>query len=758
MTGPRRWTGLFHRYPDLTGGRLAEGGLRLAGKAPVGTAEAPLVSVITVSFNAAATIEQTLLSVQAQTHGAVEHVVVDAASTDGTADILRRHADRLAYFVSEPDAGLYDAMNKGLALASGSLILVLNADDWYAEDCIAALVAAQAASGADFVSGLANYVDGDGRITHVQPAFPYDAGIYFRMPLRHETMLIPAWLYDREGPYDTRYTINADRALTTRLYEGGYRHHQIARPLMYFRNTGVSSTQKDALEQERARMLARYFPGLTPDELATLSRLDRLTPDVLSRIARRYGRPGFSRAAAALAADRRARGDRAWQSATPGMFGDADPAPDAVCEPSLNIATLITSDHGGAGIGSLRRVEALRRAGHNAEIYCLFRKTDLPYVDRLAPGIEGGRRASPRALHDAWREAAVLTRDEEPALSARELFSKTGTVVDFRSNRPVFEAADIVHMHWVSGVLDYANADQLADRPVVWTLADMNAFTGGCHYSEGCEGYRRDCRDCPLLGGGSDLAHRGWLAKRDAYARIPDLHVVCPSQWMADRVRESSLLGDRPVHVIPNALPVHRFTPVNRLVARRRLGLPLRARLVAFGADNLGNRRKGGDILRDAIGRLTAMGRAEGVEGLFFGANTLDLGIRAHSMGHVTDEERMSLIYAAADVFAFPSREDNAPLTVVEAMLSGTPVVGFPVGNVPDLVSHRDTGYIAAYEDAEDFARGLAWALEAPDQVPALERRLRGHAHARRHNDPATAAARHVALYRSILAQGAAGS
>src|SRR5690606_27426000 len=140
-----------------------------------------------------------------------------------------------------------------------------------------------------------------------------------------------------------------------------------------------------------------------------------------------------------------------------------------------------------------------------------------------------------------------------------------------------------------------------------------------------------------------------------------------------------------------------------------------------------------------------------GVEGVFFGANSLDLGIRTHSMGHVSDEAAMSLIYAAADVFAFPSREDNAPLTVVESMLSGTPVVGFPVGNVPELVTHKGTGYIARYGDARDFAEGLAWALRDVDGADALARRMRACIKARAHNDPDTAVGRHLAVYAEML-------
>lgn len=1075
----QHFTKRHYRYPDLTGKRQAEGGWRLTGQPVAGTPDAPLVSVVTVCFNAAATIEQTLRSVQAQTYGAIEHIVVDGASTDGTVDILRRHEDKLAYYVSEPDDGLYYAMNKGLELAQGDYILLLNADDWYEPEAVAKLVAAKDYSGCDFTAALARYVDeANGKAEILRP-MPFDDSALLRMSLRHETMLVPAALYDRVGPYDTRYRIIADRHLTARLYEAGATFYELPEALLNFRTTGLSNSNAALLNAEQVELLAQTFPTLSAEECKALSDGGTAGPQTFADIAKRHPEdPKFARAARALLKDRRVHGGKRWHSdaaetigaegagawpkvsvilpfhaaedgiaaslesvlaqsltdieivcvndcavdgsqaivdtymardsrvrcirnprnlglgasrnagiraakgryvfhldpddtippdalktlydaaiahggdmvkgayraaqglhgqdggaatvkfpagisdrivartdltQTPGLLHtteghwsylyDADfarrvPYPtdlkmgqdsiflvravssakaitlvpeivyhyeanpmsamnrfnarkfndalewrrrawhvlrdaghpeladrllfrywnptffdnldgiltvderrafheklgDALLEagypgdnpPSdrklrqrfeaataraglirktssslgrpLGIATIITSDHGGAGIGSLRRVEALRREGHDAEIHCLFRKTGLPYVNSLPASLSDGAPIPEDKTHEAWREAAVLSRSEEPALSASELFSKTGAVVDFRAARPVFEAADIVHLHWVSGVLDYENADQLADRPVVWTLADMNAFTGGCHYSEGCEGYRHECRDCPLLGGGSDLAHRNWQTKRDAYAKIPDLHVICPSQWLADRARDSALLGDRPVHMIPNALPVRRFTPTNRLAARRRLGLPLNARLVAFGADNLANRRKGGDILRDAVGRLKKMGKADGVEGLFFGANTLDLGIPAHSMGHISDEERMSLIYAAADVFAFPSREDNAPLTVAEALLSGTPVVGFPVGNVPELVSHLDTGYIAAYEDAADFARGLAWALEAPNLPATLERRLRGHLKARRHNDPDIAVARHIALYQTLLENRATGS
>ena len=96
----------------------------------------PKISVITVVRNGAATIEDTIRSVASQDYPRIEHVVIDGASTDGTLDIVRRQRDKIAAFQSEPDRGMYDAMNKGLALATGEIVGFLNADDIYADSSV----------------------------------------------------------------------------------------------------------------------------------------------------------------------------------------------------------------------------------------------------------------------------------------------------------------------------------------------------------------------------------------------------------------------------------------------------------------------------------------------------------------------------------------------------------------------------------------------------------------------------------------------
>ncbi|MCB1092005.1 MAG: glycosyltransferase [Verrucomicrobiae bacterium] len=182
------------------------------------------ISVITVCRNAAGTIRDCIDSVAAQTHPDVEHWIIDGASTDGTAALLAElQKDRGFQFVSEPDGGLYHAMNKGLAKATGDVIGFLNADDWYASPNVLAEVA-EALSDPAVAACYANlqYVrqDDPGRVVRDWIAGPFEAGAFFRgwMP-PHPTFFARREVYQRWGGFDTRYRFGADWELLFRLFE-----------------------------------------------------------------------------------------------------------------------------------------------------------------------------------------------------------------------------------------------------------------------------------------------------------------------------------------------------------------------------------------------------------------------------------------------------------------------------------------------------------------------------------------------------------
>lgn len=180
------------------------------------------VSIITVTFNSSSTIAETLASVQAQTHPQIEHIVIDGNSTDGTQAILAEHVGRVARFVSEPDDGIYDAMNKGLRLATGNYIGFLNADDVLADrDVVARIAAAAAAGEPDAIFGDLLYVDP----ARAQPLVRYwRTGAFKAGALRrgwmppHPTLYVHRRVIDRIGSFDPALRISGDYDFMLRLF------------------------------------------------------------------------------------------------------------------------------------------------------------------------------------------------------------------------------------------------------------------------------------------------------------------------------------------------------------------------------------------------------------------------------------------------------------------------------------------------------------------------------------------------------------
>ena len=185
----------------------------------------PRVSIATVVRNAARTLERTIESVLAQTFRSLEYVIIDGASSDGTTDLIRRHQDRIAYWVSEPDRGISDAFNKGVAATRGAYVGLLNGDDWMPPGQVQIAVAALERSGAAFAFGDVLYHDLDGRPTHLVRGDPdYAARIAYRMPdVHHPTMLVRRSVYDAVGLFDPAYAIAMDYDWLQRAHRAGFR-------------------------------------------------------------------------------------------------------------------------------------------------------------------------------------------------------------------------------------------------------------------------------------------------------------------------------------------------------------------------------------------------------------------------------------------------------------------------------------------------------------------------------------------------------
>jgi glycosyltransferase involved in cell wall biosynthesis len=313
---------------------------------------------------------------------------------------------------------------------------------------------------------------------------------------------------------------------------------------------------------------------------------------------------------------------------------------------------------------------------------------------------------------------------------------------------------DLVNLHWVADFLDYHTLPQLTARaPVVWTFHDMNAFTGGCHYSGTCERYMAQCGACPQLkssSGESDVTRRILNRKQRVFARIsPDrFTIVCPSRWLARESGRSTLCQRFDTHVIPNGVDPLDYHPVERTEARRRFNLPVKARIVLFVAEQITDLRKGFRFLLKAIDSIRA------IPGLLLvtlgrGDTSFLTGPLFRHLGQINDIESMRSAYSAADVFAIPSLQDNLPNTVLESMACGTPVAGFDAGGVGEAVIDGQTGLLAATGDDTAFAINLRSLLE--DQFLQWTLGRESLARIGQEFTVSLQARRYAALYREIL-------
>lgn len=293
---------------------------------------------------------------------------------------------------------------------------------------------------------------------------------------------------------------------------------------------------------------------------------------------------------------------------------------------------------------------------------------------------------------------------------------------------------DVVNIHWVgTGTMSIGEIGRLR-QPVVMTLHDMWAFSGSEHTTverRYISGYPRSSR--PTAETGIDWARLTWLRKRRQW-RTP-MHIVTPSRWLANCVRSSALMADWPTSVIPNPLDTNFWKPVDRQIARSKLGLPGDATLLLFGADGETQQSiKGGSLLEAAIQRLPlylAMDAqaSKDVRLVTFGVgirgaeNSTRLPLPVINLGRLDSDEKMRDAYSACDIMIVPSKIDNLPNAATEAQACELPVVAFAIGGLTDIVDNYSTGRLCPPFDTDRLAEAIAWLVDDKSRVRKL-----GHA------------------------------
>lgn len=361
----------------------------------------------------------------------------------------------------------------------------------------------------------------------------------------------------------------------------------------------------------------------------------------------------------------------------------------------MKIAIVSSSDSGGAGIAALRLHKALLNYGADSSMLCLHKETDTPkvyeYKKPFLTKVVDHLPFIPYKQNNYKKHYASLSK-------CYECFSFPEAIYDI-SKHPLIQEADIVNLHWVGSILDYKRFFKNVCKPIVWTLHDMNPFMGVAHY----------CGDRDANIQFAALEEQIRELKGKSISQHPNLSVVNLCQWMKEYSEKSETFANRTHSIIPNSIDTNVFRAYDKKGIRTNLGLPLDKPILLFVSQSVENRRKGFDLLQDALKNLhrdcvlLVVGEANDA------LKSID---NCQFVGTINDEQRMAMLYAAADAFILPSREDNLPNTMVESLCCGTPVISFSNGGMRDHIRTLENGVLVEQINSEALHDGINLFLD----------------------------------------------
>ncbi len=371
---------------------------------------------------------------------------------------------------------------------------------------------------------------------------------------------------------------------------------------------------------------------------------------------------------------------------------------------------LSTNDYGGAARAALRLTEAFRKQDILADMFVKYKKTNLDYIKHITgPEIDNLliENIAQKYFYSNIYKGNTMLSLMYPSLK-----------FDFIK---LLTTYDVVNLHWIATFisLEAIAALDSVNKPLVWTLHDQNPMTGACHYTHGCDKYLLNCDNCPQMKNNRLNLTQTLLTAKVKY--MPrNLVVVTPSKWLAECAKKSAVFKDNRVEVIPNSVELSVFKSYEKSKAKSMFNFSKDTRIILFGAENHGERRKGFVELLKAMKLLKQKTKVQKLIAdnkiaiLAFGNESDDikkLDIPYTALGYVKDDAKLALAYSAADVVALPSLEDNLPNIILESFSCKTPVVAFDCGGMPDFIVNDKTGYIVPINNTDMFADALVNVL-----------------------------------------------
>lgn len=387
----------------------------------------------------------------------------------------------------------------------------------------------------------------------------------------------------------------------------------------------------------------------------------------------------------------------------------------------MKISIVANNDSkGGAARAAFRLLQAMQENHTDINMYVRMKHTDYSSVI--------GPKTNLKRLVNMFRNPAntifnkISKRENLNLHSNNILPSKLHKLLNNNDS-------DIINLHWVGSETMSIRDISAISKPVVWTLHDMWAFCGAehvTHYNEDARwrtGYTKKNRNPSDRG--FDLDRYVWEKKLKLW-KTP-MHIVTPSEWLANCAKESYLFQDWPISVIPNPIDTNVYKPLNKSYCRNILNLPEDKKIILFGAiGGSKNLNKGFDLLESTLKHLHADKDIDPkkVVCVIFGqsrpANFDLIPFETIWLGHIYDDISLSLIYNSADIMVVPSRIENFPQSATEAQACGVPVAGFDTSGVSNAILHNETGYLAEPFNTVSLSEGIKSILLDSDLLVKL--------------------------------------
>jgi glycosyltransferase involved in cell wall biosynthesis len=399
----------------------------------------------------------------------------------------------------------------------------------------------------------------------------------------------------------------------------------------------------------------------------------------------------------------------------------------------MNVLHISTSDKGGAGIAAVRLHNKLMQSGVQSKLLTLYKHSNqIKEHYQIKENFNQNKvLKSSITIFKKVLNKLGIKQDFYSTYSSVHLKNKpegfeffSFPISEFKLDQhPLIKWADIIHLHWVSeGFLDYNSFFKNCRKNIIWTLHDMNPFTGGCHHSDGCMRFINECNTCPQIKDtiDEDIAGKMLDLKKNLFDGIDakQISIVTPSNWLGNLSQSSRLFKKFKHNNFYNISDTNNFIKLNKYECRKELGLPIEKKIILFVAHNINNPRKGINYLLDAKKGL------ENYEILYCSVGHLAENFKEKKLfiqlGYVGEAKKMAQIYNAADVFILPSIGENFPNTITESLLCGTPVIAFNVGGIPEQIDESN-GIIVSKISSQCLTKAMNYFFENIEKYNSLD-------------------------------------